>query len=413
MKNGSTWISRFGNITDYLRQYSGGEWDLDAELDEVEKADNIAYITLPPILNTAQLTAYNRFTTFITSRTRPLLDLSLYVTSQNYHSHTSPSYAQILTFPNQWLLPPALHAAAKARTDHLGLSSLDLDAVEDQRKRDHSAAVAAGHVPRNFIQRPRDTVSSLLGKTSQTSQFKLEALTAEAFEPLEEMLSRKSRRGGEEDEAYFLGREARLPSSVDCCALGYLSLALFPDLQAPWLREALLSKAPKTSAYVERLRSRCFGSDAIVPAHALTPSTQTQTQTQTQREILPWKAPERPSLPKIGSTIFATIADATPILGAFRTNARIGKLARETGSGLSDQDSKILSEYAKNGRMDMWLSIAAAGAGVVALGVYMVSAGLVRISTRGKQEKNEKEETAAEFELDPNQTADFMSALNL
>jgi sorting and assembly machinery component 37 len=42
VKNGTTWVSRFRNIVDYLRQYSNGAWDLDRELSGVDRADNIA-----------------------------------------------------------------------------------------------------------------------------------------------------------------------------------------------------------------------------------------------------------------------------------------------------------------------------------------------------------------------------------
>ena len=44
LKNGSTWVSKFRNIVDYLRQYSNGEWDLDGRWNEQERADNIAYV---------------------------------------------------------------------------------------------------------------------------------------------------------------------------------------------------------------------------------------------------------------------------------------------------------------------------------------------------------------------------------
>ena len=47
LKNGSTWVSRFGNIADYLRQYSNGAWDLDADLKGLEAADNVAYVLKP------------------------------------------------------------------------------------------------------------------------------------------------------------------------------------------------------------------------------------------------------------------------------------------------------------------------------------------------------------------------------
>ena len=38
-------MSRFRNIVDYLRQYSEGAWYLDQNLDEVQQADSVAYVT--------------------------------------------------------------------------------------------------------------------------------------------------------------------------------------------------------------------------------------------------------------------------------------------------------------------------------------------------------------------------------
>lgn len=42
VKCGSIWTSRFRNIVDYLRKYSAGEWDLDKDLDQLQRADSIA-----------------------------------------------------------------------------------------------------------------------------------------------------------------------------------------------------------------------------------------------------------------------------------------------------------------------------------------------------------------------------------
>ena len=47
LKIGTLWISRYRNIFDYLMQYSGGEWDLDRELDQQQWADSVAYVTHP------------------------------------------------------------------------------------------------------------------------------------------------------------------------------------------------------------------------------------------------------------------------------------------------------------------------------------------------------------------------------
>ncbi|PYH33367.1 mitochondrial import receptor subunit [Aspergillus neoniger CBS 115656] len=337
LKNGSTWVSRFRNIVDYLRQYSNGDWDLDQGLDGLEKADNIA------------------FSAFLESRAQSLLDLSLYVTSQNYYNCTSPSYGAILQWPNQWILPPKLHSAAKTRTEHLGLSSLDIQAIEDQRKRDHSAAVAAGQIPKNLIPQPRDTVSSLIGKTAQQNQFKLEALTAELFEPLEEILNGKG---------YFLHTREDGPTSLDCLALGYLSLALVPELPNPWLKDAMRSKAPQVTAYTERMVKEIFG--VVELEHAL-PLDDTK---RSRSSILPWQAPQRARLATIGSTLYNTLADATPIWKDIRLNNRMKEAIDDNGE-LSGIERRTMSAFAAAQSKDVWLSVGYAVVSVAAFVGYL------------------------------------------
>lgn len=198
---------------------------------------------------------------------------------------------------------------------------------------------------------------------------------------------------------YFLATDH--PTSLDCLALGHLALALLPELHSPWLREAMLTKAPSVTAYVRRMRGQCFGDDPVVPDLASNPPPTTA------GTILPWQAPERPSLPKIGSTILNTLADATPIWKDFRANARVKQMAESADSGLSEEDSKSLSSYAKQNKSDMFLSIAAVGAGAMALIGYMVHVGL--FDTRAEEEEEEKGSVVVD--LDPNSTADFLSGL--
>ncbi|OQD77544.1 hypothetical protein PENDEC_c002G01642 [Penicillium decumbens] len=352
LQNGSAWVSRFRNIVDYLRQYSDGAWDLDWQLDESNRADNTA------------------FASFVESRGQSLIDLSLYVSSQNYYNNTSPAYGSLLQWPNQWVLPPKLHGAAKARTEHLGLSSLDLQAMEEHRQREHSAAVAAGKIPKNLIQRPRDTVSNLLGRSSSQNHFRLEALTADFFEPLEAMLGQKT---------YLLSsKEEDLPSSLDCIALGYLSLALVPELSFPWLRDAMRAKAPLLSAYTERLRRRCFGDVPVEVAHAFSPQS-------APPSPLPWRAPERISVVTVGSTLLATLADSTPFLSEIRRNNRLKQAAED--SDLSSTEKRAVSMHVDSSKKDMYVSIAAAVGGVAALVGYMLHVGLI-----GNQEQEVEEE---------------------
>ncbi|CAG7919237.1 unnamed protein product [Penicillium olsonii] len=350
LQNGEVWVSRFRNIVDYLRQYSEGAWYLDQNLDEVQQADSVA------------------FSSFVESRGQCLIDLYLYVTSQNYYANTSPAYGALLQWPNQWILPPKLHTAAKSRTEHLGLSSLDLQAMEDQRQRDHSAAVASGQIPKNLIQQPKDTVSKMLGRTSQSNHFRLEALTADFFDPLEAMLSTKS--------CLLPADSNNSPSSLDCVASAYLSLALIPDLAFPWLRDAMRSKAPLLTAYTERMRSRAFGTADV--SHAFVPVT----------ESLPWRAPDRLSVATVGSTLLNTLADNTPILKEVRANRRL-KQAIQSDENFSPVQKQGLSLYADSKSKDMLVSIAAVVAGSAALVGYMVHVGLLSFSREAEEEEEE------------------------
>lgn len=287
------------------------------------------------------------------------------MSSKNYYGNTSPAYGNLLQWPNQWILPPKLHTAAKTRTEYLGLSSLDLQAMEDQRQREHSAAVAAGHIPRNFIQRPRETVTGLLGRTAQQNHFRIDALTGEFFEPLEAMLGQKK---------LLLGSAlSDTPTSLDCVALGYLALALIPDLEFPWLRDAMRAKAPRLTAYTERMRLSSFGETPVEIAHAFTPESASPS-------FLPWRAPGRISVASVGSTLLATLADSTPFLSEVRRNNRLKQAAESSDSGLNQREQAAVSKYADASKKDMYVSIASVVGGVAALVGYVLYTGLVSFS---------------------------------
>lgn len=256
--------------------------------------------------------------------------------------------------------------------------------MEEQQQREHSAAVAAGQIPKNFIRRPRDTVSSLLGRTAQQNHFRLEALTSEFFEPLEAMLGQK---------AYLLAaHEDEMPSSLDCVALGHLSLALIPELSFPWLRDAMLAKAPLLTAYTERLRRRCFGDAHVEVAHAFSPQS-------APPSPLPWRAPERISVAGVGSTLLATLADSTPFLREVRRNNRLKAAAAEPDSELSSTEKRTVSMYADASKKDMYVSIATVVGGVAALVGYMLHVGWITVGTQPPEEEVEE-------------TPDFATAFN-
>ena len=207
-------------------------------------------------------------------------------------------------------------------------------------------------MPKSLIHTPREMVTSLLGRTSHQSRFRLDAIAAELFEPLAEFLGQKR---------YFFSDDHA--SSLDCLAIGYLSLALVPRLSYPWLREALQTKNPSLEAYTERLRLQCFGvvevSDAFSEAHPQPGS------------ILPWQAPVRVTLGGIGATLLDNMADSTPILKEVRANNRVRQAAASPDSGLDASERQHVAEVARARSRDMYVSIATVVAGVAAFVGYL------------------------------------------
>lgn len=177
---------------------------------------------------------------------RPLLDLSLYVSSENYTTTTRPAYASFLQWPSPWLIPPKHRAAAKARTEYLGLSSLDVDDAYEIDKKDSKADSYLEQIPQSFG-RSRQSVSSLLKQSHQASRFRLDALTDNAMGPLQELLGEK----------YLMMSQIR-PSSLDCLIWAHLALALLPKLPQPWLAESMRARYPSLCRYVYTLKKELF-----------------------------------------------------------------------------------------------------------------------------------------------------------
>ncbi|KAL8813963.1 MAG: hypothetical protein Q9223_006782 [Gallowayella weberi] len=236
LRDDLSWIAGFQNIIAHLLEKSDGDWDLDRNCTSQDRADISAY------------------TSFLSSRAQILLDLSLYVSSENYHTSTRPAYARILHWPNTWLLPPQRHAAAKARTDHLNFASLSLDTA-DKDAESKSQFAAGTEIPTRVLQSTRSkTKVGRLAKEQHAARIRLDGLAEGLFEPLVKLL-----RGND----YMLSQD-RL-TSLDCLALGYLSLALVPEMPQPWLSQLMRSKYPSLCRYVEILARQSFSGSPKPP----------------------------------------------------------------------------------------------------------------------------------------------------
>ncbi|KAK2733657.1 hypothetical protein FQN57_002054 [Myotisia sp. PD_48] len=361
---GSRWISRFRNIVDFLRQYSDGKWDLDEQLSSQERADCTA------------------FSSFIESRGQALIDLSLYVSSENYHAATAPAYASILRWPDQWIIPPKVRSKAKTRTEHLGLSSLDLDAEEEARKQKEVGRhmpTAESRIPKSLKTSPRETITGLLGKKMQQSQFRLHGITQSFVEPLEQLIEEGGGR-------YMIATGG--PCSLDCLALAYLSLAIKPDVPSSWLKDGVQKAGRKLVAFTERMRSRCYGDANVEINDAFYPRG-----TNTASARLPWQAPDRIGLLDIGGRALDGMAECIPIIREIRANRRLQQLGRDVTSA---DDQKVVQDITKGHRRETIASTVTVLAGFGMLVWYLLVTPTVAMGVAGEAEAIPVDETSGD-----------------
>ena len=252
-------------------------------------------IISPTFKNPRLITYTYSFSTFLTSQTHSLLSLSLYVSSENY-SKTRTAYSSILPWPTQYFIPPQLRTLAKSRTEHLGLSSLDLSTLEDEER--GSSRKAADLIPHSLRGKLRPTVTGLVKKKQSSARFKLDALVDAALKPLQNLLARKR---------WMLSDER--PCSLDCLALGYLSLAMIPDLPQSWLAEGMRERYPDLCRYVEDGIQEVFGG-VVTLEDALPNSTEGRSATpqKQSKTTLPWRAPNH----NISASLLSSTLDLLP-----------------------------------------------------------------------------------------------------
>ncbi|KAL8946676.1 MAG: hypothetical protein Q9222_006962 [Ikaeria aurantiellina] len=296
LRDGSIWVGGFQNIVAYLSDKSGGQWNLDQACSSQNRADISAY------------------TSILETRAQALIDLSLYVSSENYHALTRPAYSHILQWPNTWLLPPKRRAAAKARTDYLNFSALDLDSADPDEAANKPRFAAGTEIPRVLQTTTRQTVTSLVKRPQHAARFRLETLADSCLEPLVQLLQGK----------YYLLSEDRM-TSLDCLALGYLSLAIVPEVPQPWLSQIIKSRYPRLCHYVEDPARDCFGANLQTGrGNSDSPSSRTK---------LPWKDPDNES-PLILSRIQSSLKNL-PYIGSLYEPHPLQQSTQKTHEELS------------------------------------------------------------------------------
>ncbi|KAH7360204.1 Tom37 C-terminal domain-containing protein [Rhexocercosporidium sp. MPI-PUGE-AT-0058] len=357
LRNGDIWIGGFRNIFHYLAQFSAGEWILDAGLPEQESADCIA------------------FSSFVESHGQPLLDLSLYVSSQNYTTTTRPLYNTIQPFPLPYLTPPSLRAAAKLRTAHLGLSSLDIDT-------DGPPPTEPSIIPTS-LRKPKTTISSILAASPETSaQIRLSALAVDFFEPLHHLRRKKA----------FLVSDTQF-SSLDCLALGYLALMLVPELPQPWLSRTMREKFPGLCGWTEELCKTVFGKEKVTLEDAFLGTSSSQSSSKDSeldvrlkrlrgRGHLPWRPPYNRGVTDVGGVFLSGVVESVPVLGGLGRSTRM----RSRSSG-----GKMVGEV-EGQASSAWTYLGLVGSVIVGLGMgvgYLLHQGVISIPGEESERRRE------------------------
>lgn len=303
-----------------------------------------------------------RYSAFIQMHGQPLLDLSLYVSSQNYSEITRPIFNTIQSFPLPYLTPPHLRAEAKKRTEYLGLSALDIDTEDGDKSREPSI------IPES-LRRGKQTVSSLLAASPETNaQIRLDALATDFFSTIQELKGKKK----------YLVSNSHV-SSLDCLALGFISLMLYPKLPQPWLSKTMRKKFPHLVRWVDELKDAVWG--VVTLDDALLTKAAHGNAVQRKKNDLPWQAPEPRGILNVGGVFLAGLADSIPMVGQARKNHR---MRRYGGEGAE-----------KNARGKVWTYFATVGGVLAAVGLvagFALQRGLIQVPENWHGKKGDERE---------------------
>lgn len=301
-----------------------------------------------------------RYSSFIEFHGQQLLDLSLYVSSENYNSSTRPEYAKILQWPQKWFIPPQLRKAAKTRTEHLDVFSIDLDSIGQEPLKNRN--FGQDLIPKS-LRGSRQTLSSLLQQTHQTSRFRLEALAEAMFNPLEQLLGKKR---------YMISDKE--PSNLDYLAFAYLALAFIPVVPQPWLTETMRAKHPTLCAYVENLMQEFFHGPANIDDAFQDYGLRSRNPEILRRYSLPWSPSPQNGIVSATSALISHSFDSL----SFQDNP---KIIKKKVLPLEEKQHQ-LSSTASSGILPVAVALAS---GLVAVCSYLVYSGVVNFPFSRKE----------------------------
>jgi sorting and assembly machinery component 37 len=307
--DGDAKVAGFENIVLYLRNHRSGAYDLDYNLTHQQQMDRVAFIS------------------FLHSTADPLVDLHLYISSENYSGITKSAYTAILPWYTNYTIPPRRRALARTRTTHLGLNGLDVDTANEgdteiggaSLNREYEAAKKAAGLPSDskasqprILQMGRGKgLSGLLSSPLYAARFKLDALINELLEPLSELLGKKD---------YLF--EGDKPSSLDCLAFGYLALMFYPQAPQAWLKEAMQTRYPRILRYIGRMREVVLGKEDVNPSDVWSITSSADNDEETGVSVrrlgmrLPWRPRRSPAISSAAVTATQEIISSLPFLSS-------------------------------------------------------------------------------------------------
>jgi sorting and assembly machinery component 37 len=221
------------------------------------------------------------------------------------------------------------------------------------------------------LRKPRATVSSLLQeKPENAAQIRLDALATSFYQPLHEL------RGGKK---FFIGQTI---TSLDCLALGYLALCLYPDLPSPWLAKCMRNKFPRLAAFVHDLQSTIYGRVTLEDA-GLTSVHDEAVLRARGKGMLPWKAPDNGGLAAVGAAFATNLVDSIPIVSQFRRENRIEKEMESEAE--NDEERQAVAELAAYKRRELFMNIGSVIAGVGLFIGFIFQQGLIAIGSAAEE----------------------------
>ncbi|PWW77379.1 hypothetical protein C7212DRAFT_276661 [Tuber magnatum] len=257
LRDGTTWVSGFRGVIEYLRRKNDSS--LDDALDRVQRAEALA------------------FGTYIESEGGRLLDLSMYLTDENFDV-LRRAFAKLLPVPARYYFLGVLRREARRRCDGLIPASSSAGATGATTPLPQPSAMTATALP--GIKKK----SSAKGAAERIKQV---AIAADFLLTVQSLLGKKR---------FFFGDQ---PSSLDCLAFGYLSLGLYAELPNGWLREEMLARHGGLCRYVNEVRGRMLGDGVDVTAVMSGQATMTMPSGKLAGGGLPWGVVERKDVPRV------------------------------------------------------------------------------------------------------------------